>query len=74
MKKFHDIRFLGVFDSYRNWLLKKVLFHKKLQPCQRKVSKDFKYEMNAALRETWPINFKAITKQYKLISINKMLS
>ena len=74
MKKFHDIRFLGVFDSYRNWLLKKVLFHKKLQPCQGKVSKDFKYEMNAALRETWPINFKAITKQYKLISINKMLS
>ena len=22
MKKFHDINLLGVFDSYRNWLLK----------------------------------------------------
>ena len=69
MKKFHDIRFLGVFDSYRNWLLKKVLFNKKLQPCQRKVSKHFKYASNiSALRGTWPINFK---DNYKTIQINK---
>ena len=26
MKKFHDINFLGVFDSYRNWLLNKKIY------------------------------------------------
>ena len=41
--------------------MKEVFFNKILQTCQRKRSKDSKYEMTATLRRTWSIDFKTLS-------------